>query len=173
MPRRAPGRSAQEWEALLAQREGLVAELRRERDDARAQQDATAAVLRAMRSPAVGAATILGTIAASAGRLCPGATGVTIFRVEGDVLRVAASWTPAGPRRGITVGDTRPLDRRESTAGWAVFDRRTVYVPDLAAVPETVLLLPLSRQLGTRTVASIPLWRGDDVIGAVNVSSLL
>src|SRR5947209_2870761 len=118
MPRRAPGRSVQEQEALLAERERQVAELRRERDEARAQQDATAAVLRAMRTQAADDEAVLGTIAASAGRLCRGATGAVIWLVDGPALRVAGRWR--GPAGAIGVGEAGPLDRWETTAGRAV-----------------------------------------------------
>jgi signal transduction histidine kinase len=150
--------------AQLAETQAALAE----RD---AQLTATAALLRSMRHSAAGRAAVLEEIAASAGRLLPGAWGVLVFMVEGAALRVAARWQ-GGPD-GIGVGETSPLDRRQNAAARAVLDRRTVYVPDVAAVPEDDLRLPRARRTGTRCVAAAPLWREDVVVGAVNVASVL
>src|SRR5262245_9386654 len=140
MPRRAPGRSAQaassreaELAALLTARERDLAGRDRALAEALAREDATASVLRAIRSSPADRPAVLHAIAAAAGRLCPGATNAIIYLADGDALRVAATWNPQPG--SIQVGETRPLDRRNTAAGKAVVDRRAIYVPDLRTVP--------------------------------------
>src|SRR5439155_1020124 len=75
---------------------------------------------------------VLDAVAERAARLCD-ANDALIFRVEGDVLRVVASYGPLGVHGG---SGHRPVSR-DWVTGRAVVDRRTIHVPDLAAEPDS------------------------------------
>jgi signal transduction histidine kinase len=187
MPRRAPGRSVQELEALLAEREQEravdrariahlereTAALRRERDDSVDQLTASGEVLHAISRSPTDLQRVLDTIAERAGRLCGGLTG-TVWRVEGTVARLRARWiAPGGPDPVAllsALGETRPIDRRR-LQGLAMLERRTVYVPDVRAIPEVEMPLPSARRDGFRTLAAAPLLRDAEPVGAIFVSA--
>ena len=110
----------------------------------RAQLAATTRILRALASAPGNLQAVLDAVAEQAARVC-GATDSLIQRLDGDHLRLMAHH---GPIPLITKpGDTMPLTR-ESTAGRAVLERRTVHVSDLKAeaaeYPTAVRLTPWS-----------------------------
>src|SRR5262249_31514514 len=136
MPRRPPGRSAQELEALLDAERGRVAALER-------QQEATAEVLRAISRATGDSRPILERIAATAGRLCGGLSGA-VYLATPTALRFSAWWVveqdqaAVGRVRGryatATIGVETSLDE-PTLHNRAFHTARTVYVPDLAGVP--------------------------------------
>src|SRR5205814_8031051 len=93
--------------------EARIAELERELAEARAQQDTTAGVLRVMRGSLADRQAVLDAIAAAAGGICPAATYALVSLVDGDNLRVVATWSPTAG--GVPVGEARPLDPRSNT----------------------------------------------------------
>src|SRR5262249_9961823 len=95
------------------------------------QQTATSEILGVIASSPTGIQPVLDTVSGSAGRLCD-SVDAQIFRVEGDVLRIAASY---GALPKTTPEETRPINRG-SVNGRAVVDRRTIHVHDLAAESE-------------------------------------
>src|SRR5262245_25529571 len=97
-----------------------VEELRRELAESREQQAATAEILRVVSRSPMDLQRVFADIARAAGRLCD---YVTIWQVEGNVLRLVARQAPIP---GDPVGRrTLPLTRG-SVAGCAVLDGRTV-----------------------------------------------
>jgi two-component system, NtrC family, sensor kinase len=100
------------------------------------------------------------------GRLCD-SVDAQIFRVEGDVLRIAASY---GPLPKTTSGEARPINRG-SVNGRAVVDRRTIHVHDLAAESETEWPegVAFQRRFGHRTILATPLLREGTPIGAITI----
>ena len=107
---------------------------------------------------------VFDTIAQSAARLC-GASDTVIHRVEEDRLRpVAHAGTiPVSvPGEGFGIG-------RDSVAGRAVIDRRTVHVHDIAMEPDAELAMSkaFSSKGGHRTILAIPLLREGEALGTI------
>jgi PAS domain S-box-containing protein len=125
------------------------------------QQTATSEILRVISSSPTDIRPVLDAVAENAARLCE-AHDAQIFRVEGDLLRPAASFGP------IPAPPARPIGRGWVT-GRAVVDRRTVHVHDLAAESEEEF--PVGREtqrlFGHRTTLATPLLREGQPLGAI------
>jgi signal transduction histidine kinase len=96
-----------------------------------------------------------------------GATDSSIFRLEGNHLRVVAAHGPL--RRSLAIGDTVPV-RPDIIGGRAVLDRRTIHVEDiLAAEAEFPWSVSRVRQTGTlvRTGVATPLLREGTPLGVI------
>lgn len=105
-----------------------VARLRRELDDAREQQTATAEVLKIISTSPSELGPVLKVVVRSAARFCD-ADDVTIFELDGQHLRITAAHWGAVPQ---DVG-ARFLCVRGHVSGRAVLDRKPVHVTDLHA----------------------------------------
>jgi len=140
-----------------------VARLRRELDDAREQQTATAEVLKIISTSPSELGPVLKVVVRSAARFCD-ADDVTIFELDGQHLRITAAHWGAVPQ---DVG-ARFLCVRGHVSGRAVLDRKPVHVTDLHAEAEE---FPegsaFARRLGFRTTAAVPLQREGVAIGAI------
>ena len=118
----------------FAERAELVARLaasERARGETVEQQAATEQILRAISESPAELASVLGTVAASAARLCRSQDAL-IYRVDGETLRPEAHY---GPLPGGPGGLEVPVSRG-AVVGRAVTDRRTVHIHDLAAESE-------------------------------------
>jgi two-component system, NtrC family, sensor kinase len=140
--------------------------LKRELDEAREQQAATAEILRVISSSPTNLQRVFADIAASAARLCD-AYDATIFQVDGDFLRIVAHH---GPIPGFPVGDNSLPLIREVATGRAVLDQRTIHVADLLAeTAEYPASSDAARRLGFRTLLAVPLIRAGEVTGAATL----
>ena len=120
----------------------------------RGQLAATTRILRALASAPGNLQTVLDAVAEQAARVCE-ATDSLIHRLDGDRLRFVAHHGPI--RLTMKTGDTLPLTR-DSAAGRAVLERRTVHLPDVeAAAAEYPTAFQLGRQGGFRTILVVPL----------------
>jgi signal transduction histidine kinase len=158
MPRRAPARSAQELEALLAERDRRIAVLEHERD-------ATGKVLRAIGESRHDALRVFEQIAESAASLCV-ASDVTIWLREGDSRRCVANRGALGI---AWMGTVLPLGRG-SPGGRAIIDGVSVECLDLSADPEFPDVAAHAREFGQHTTLSVPLLREGVAIGAISVA---
>src|SRR5262249_27207482 len=132
------------------------------------QQTATSEILGVIASSPTDIQPVLNVVAENAARVC-GATDAIIFRIEGDVLQLAASYgtTPRGLERGL------PLSRG-TVSGRAVIDRETIHVHDVAAELETEFResKPFQQLVGFRTVLATPLLREGVPIGVIFIRRL-
>jgi signal transduction histidine kinase len=135
------------------------------------QQTATSEILRVIASSPTDVQPVLDVVAENAARLC-GANDSLIYRINGDVLRLAAHYgsVPTLPfvrDQGISIS-------RDSVVGRAVSDRGAVHVHDLAAEPDTEF--PESsryqQMIGHRTILALPLLREDLPVGAIVIRRL-
>jgi GAF domain-containing protein len=134
------------------------------------QQTATAEILRVISSSPTDLGPVMEAVAENAGRVC-GATYASIFRLEGEHLRLVAR--NGSPRIGyLAIGDTIPVSR-DTIAGRVVRDRRTIHVEDLtAAEQEFPITLSRTRQAGahTRTILATPLLRESTPLGVIFIN---
>ena len=134
-----------------------------ETKEALEQQTATAEILRVISSSPTDLQPVLDAVVQNAARVC-GADDVVLARLDGSVLRPAAG---VGPLPKLTPGEGYTATR-ESVAGRAVVDCRTVHIHDLEAEPEAEFPRAKARQrlIGFRTVLATPLLREGTPIGA-------
>jgi GAF domain-containing protein/two-component sensor histidine kinase len=133
----------------------------RDLTEALEQQTATAEILGVISRSPTDLEPVLKTVARNASRLC-GAANVSLYRVDGNVMRKVAEEGP--PLTMLRVGESRPITRT-SISGRAIVDRATIHVPDYQS-GETAREYPdVRRDTGIRTTIGIPLLRKGAAIG--------
>src|SRR5262249_19381628 len=132
------------------------------------QQTATSEILGVIASSLTDIQPVLDVVAENAARVC-GARDARVFRIEGDMLQLAASYGTAP--RGLEGG--LPLSRG-TVSGRAVIDRETIHVHDIAAELETEFpeSKPSQQLVGFRTVLATPLLRGGIPTGTIFIRRL-
>jgi transcriptional regulator with GAF, ATPase, and Fis domain len=121
---------------------------------------------------AEGLAGVLDAICAGAFVLVPGATHVTVVLREDEddaSRRGAAAYVPIVTRvRGASVPTTQPIALTRSVFRKVVSERAAVLAADAPReVGETESLLGAQ----IRSVLGVPLWRGDDVLGVLQLDN--
>src|SRR5215467_13936537 len=133
---------------------------KRELAEATEQQTATSEILSVIASSPTARQPVLDTVAQNAARLCE-ATDAQILQVDGDSLRLAASYGP------LPTSQTRPL-KPQLVSGRAVIDRQTIHVHDITVTEDE---FPVTRTRGMprgiRTFLATPLMCKGDPIGAI------
>ena len=132
------------------------------------QQTATAEILRVIASSPTDLQPVLDVVAENAARVC-GGTDSLIFRLDGNVLRLVARYGTLPVV--MSIGDTMSATR-DSVAGRAVSERRTIHVEDLRALPEAEFPETQARArerayAGHRTYLATPLLREDIPLGTI------
>ena len=129
-------------------------------------QTATADILRVISSSPTDVQPVFDAVAESAARLCD-AIDVTIFRRDGDLLRLVAHCgeLPVG-----AIGEFSLALRRETVGGRCVLEGRTLHLADVQTetdeFPEAV---GHARRFGHRAMLSVPLMRNDVAIGVIQL----
>src|SRR5438105_1419511 len=138
----------------------------RELTDSPTQQTATAEILRVISGSPTDIQPVLDAVAENAARLCD-AFDASIFRVDGDRLRLAAHHGPIpyGP-----VGEFNVPLVRGTIGGRTVLDEQTVHVADVQVeTDEFPEASQYGRRFGTRTSLSVPLMRKGIAIGTIHL----
>ena len=133
------------------------------------QQTATSEILRVIASSPTDLQPVMEAVAENAARVC-GATDSSIFRLEGEHLRLVARH--GSLPRPLAIGDTLPVIRGY-VAGRAVCDRRTIHVADIrAAEAEFPQAVSGNRQAGSfnRTMLATPLLRESTPLGVIVIT---
>jgi signal transduction histidine kinase len=135
-----------------------------ETKEALEQQTAIAEILRVISSSPTDVLPVLDAIADRAARLCDAASA-SMYLIEGDMLRHLASKGPSPDQ--VSHVDALPITR-DSLAGRAVLDRKTIQVPDLLAeAAEYPLSHDFATRFGHRTVLVTPLYREGQPFGTI------
>ena len=109
---------------------------------------------------------ILDATATNAAKLCD-AVDAAVWRVDGDVLRLAAHFGSIPMLHAL--GDTDSIDRSTAT-GRAVVERQTIHVHDMVAAQAEFPRAQMRGVItGTRTTLAAPLLRDGNVIGAIHI----
>src|SRR4029453_4648423 len=103
-----------------------LAGLRSSLGEALEQQTATAEILKVISRSPTDPQAVRQAVAQNASRLC-GAANVSLYRVEGDLMRKVAE--QGQPLTALRVGETRPITRT-TVGGRAMVDRTTIHLAD-------------------------------------------
>jgi len=132
------------------------------------QQTATSKVLEVISRSAFDLQAVFETVAESSVRLC-GADRATIFRFDGELLRMAGAFNT--PEKLKDFRSKNPIRlSRYSAAGRAGLERRTIYIPDALADPEYTYSAKDLEKL--RTIVAVPILKGDDLLGVLVIYHL-
>ena len=141
------------------------ARLRRELNDARQQQTATADVLKIISRSTFDLQTVFDALVGSAAKLCE-AENAFIFRYDGDILRMASGHNVTPELREFV--ESHPIrPGRYSTTGRAASERRTIHIADVQADPEYDY--GATQVFSTRTVLAVPMLRGEELLGVLTL----
>src|SRR6516165_4327177 len=132
------------------------------------QQTATSKVLEVISRSAFDLQAVFETVAESSVRLC-GADRAFIYRFDGELLRLAVAFnTSQALKDFMRQNPTRP--GRHSTSARAALERRTIQIPDVLADPE--YSYGAKDVEAYRTVLAVPILKGDDLLGVIDVDHL-
>jgi GAF domain-containing protein len=149
----------------------LLNELRQRTDDlteSLEQQTATSKVLDVISRSAFDLQAVFEAVAESSVRLC-GADRAFIYRFDGELLRMAVAFNaPEALKDFLSQNPMRP--GRYSGAARAALERRTTHIPDVLADPEYSYGSKDVEAL--RTVLSVPILKGNDLLGVVGIYTL-
>jgi GAF domain-containing protein len=127
-------------------------------------QTATSEILQVISSSPTDVQPVFDAIAESAARLCD-SIDAQIFRIDGDVLRVVASY---GPIPMLGRAENVPSLGRGTLSGRSIADRKTIHVEDLqAAEAEYPLGAQFARRFGHRATLTTPLLREGIPVGVI------
>ena len=133
------------------------------------QQTATAKVLEVISRSAFDLQAVFETVVESSVRLC-GADRAFIFRFDGELLRMTVAFNNASQewKEYLAQNPTRP--GRNSAAGRAALERRTVHIPDVQTDHEYTFGAKNVEKV--RTVLAVPILKGEDLLGVVVIYHL-
>ncbi len=142
----------------------LLSELRESLE----QQTATAKVLEVISRSAFDLRAVFETVVESSARLCS-ADRALIHRFDGEALRIVAAFNASDQLKEWM--EQNPLRLvRNTGAGRAALERRTIHCPDIMSDPE--FTLPAKFIETVRSVVWVPILKGDDLLGILTLYHL-
>jgi two-component system, NtrC family, sensor kinase len=165
MPRRNP---VKRLRRATRSDESTIGRLRRQLDEAREQQTATAELLKVISSSTFDLQTVFDTMAENAVRLC-GAERAYIFQFDGKLLRAVAAYN-VGPENWEFVHRNPIAPGRHSVSARAALERRSVQIADVQTDPEYAYVIRDVEPI--RTSLSVPMLKGDDLVGTITIYRL-
>ena len=136
----------------------LLNELRQRTDDlteSLEQQTATSKVLEVISRSAFDLQAVFETVAESSVRLC-GADRAFIYRFDGELLRMVVAFNASQALKDF-ISQNPPRPSRNSGAGRAALERRTVHIPDALADPDYLYAKDVEK---IRTILAVPILKG-------------
>ena len=159
--------------AIAIENARLLTELRAKNaslTEALEQQTATSEILRVISSSPTDVQPVFETIAANALRLCA-ATFSAVFRFDGDLIHLAALHNLSNPEGAEALRRAFPAPPgRSGSVARSILSRRIEYVRDVLEDPE-YRIQDVARAAAYRSSLSVPMLRGGNPIGVINVSS--
>src|SRR5215467_7165258 len=127
------------------------------------QQTATSEVLKVISRSTFDVTPVFETLAENAVRLCE-ARRASIFRFDGEFLRMEAAYNASPEVREYMVRNPTPVGR-QTASGRAALERRTVHIHDVQADPE--YMAPVTQVEPIRTILGVPMLKGDELLGVI------
>jgi two-component system, NtrC family, sensor kinase len=132
------------------------------------QQTATADVLKVISRSAFELQPVFESVAESAVRLC-GADKAFVWRIDGELLRMVVAYN-ASPELEEFIEKNPIRPGRETTAGRAALEHRTIQIPDVEADPEYRYGSRITNPV--RTTLAVPILKDDDLLGMIGIYRL-
>jgi GAF domain-containing protein/anti-sigma regulatory factor (Ser/Thr protein kinase) len=137
-----------------------------ETKEALERQTAVAQVLKTISQTTFDLQAVFDVVVENATKLCRGDFGY-LFRREGELFRLIAS--SGGKPELVEYERTHPTAiTRKTLIGRMALDRALVHIPDLFADPQYEW--PANVEHGVHTVAAVPIFSGDEVVGAIGAA---
>jgi GAF domain-containing protein/anti-sigma regulatory factor (Ser/Thr protein kinase) len=152
----------------LTQAHAQVTEAHGQVTEALDQQTATSEILRVISQSPTDTQPVFDTIVRSAATLCH-ADVTAVFLTEGQMVSVPANYGSSPEALGaVRARFPRPLDM-ESSGGIAILTRSVVHVSDTEEPSVGELLRQNGRQVGFRSLITVPMLRDGAAVGAIGV----
>ncbi|HET9488788.1 MAG TPA: GAF domain-containing protein [Methylomirabilota bacterium] len=131
------------------------------------QQTATSELLKVIGRSTFDLQPVFETLAENAVRLCE-AKRAFVFRFDGQVLRVVATYNVSADRRAFA--ESHPIaPGRDSAGGRACLERRAVHIHDVQSDPDYAYRIGQADPTATRTVLAVPMLRADELLGVITI----
>jgi GAF domain-containing protein/anti-sigma regulatory factor (Ser/Thr protein kinase) len=130
------------------------------------QQVATAQVLTTISRSAFDLQAVFDVVVENATRLCRGDWGY-LFRRDGDLFHIVSSFGGSAELVDYERAHPTPLSR-STLIGRVALDGDVVHIPDLFDDP--AYDWPSNRTAGVHTVLGVPIFKADEVVGAIGVA---